>query len=59
MKRYLTVFFVGLSAVILVIGLRINTQWSGVVSWGLTFVFLICAAYFTKYIPDDDEESNE
>ncbi|NBJ71234.1 MULTISPECIES: hypothetical protein [Clostridia] len=59
MKRYLTVFFIGLSAIILVVGLRTNTQWSGVVSWGLSFIFLICAAYSTKYIPNDDEESHE
>ncbi|MFU0789253.1 MAG: Group-specific protein [Virgibacillus proomii] len=54
-KRYLTIFFIGLSAVILVIGLRTNTQWSGIVSWGLSFIFLICAAYFTKYISNEDE----
>ncbi|WP_042220419.1 hypothetical protein [Oceanobacillus manasiensis] len=53
MKRYLTAFFLGISAIILVIGLRINAQWSGIASWGLAFISLLFATYFTKYIPDE------
>ncbi|CDQ40943.1 MULTISPECIES: hypothetical protein [Virgibacillus] len=57
MKRYLTVFFIGLSAVILVVGLRIDFQWNGIVSWGLSFIFLLFAAYFAKYIPNEEEHN--
>ncbi|AVQ97975.1 hypothetical protein ACTWPF_18265 [Oceanobacillus sp. M65] len=53
MKRYLTAFFLGISAIILIIGLRIDVQWNGIVSWGLSFICLLFAAYFTKYIPDE------
>jgi hypothetical protein len=53
MKRYLTAIFLGLSALILVLGLRIDLQWTGAVTWGLTLICLIFAAYFTKYIPDE------
>ncbi|WP_121604523.1 hypothetical protein [Virgibacillus sp. Bac332] len=57
MKRYFTVFFIGLSAIILVVGLRTNFQWNGIVSWGLSFIFLLFAAYFTKYIPNEKERN--
>ncbi|HLR81149.1 MAG TPA: hypothetical protein VK119_11360 [Bacillota bacterium] len=53
MKRYLTFIFIFLSVVILVVGLRMDFQWNGVVAWGLSFICFILAAYFTKYIPDD------
>ncbi|MFD2627228.1 hypothetical protein [Oceanobacillus kapialis] len=53
MKRYLTALFIGVSVLILIIGLQINATWSGIVSWGLTFICLCFAAYFTKYIPDE------
>lgn len=52
MKRYLTATFLMLSVIILIIGLRIDVRWNGIIAWGLTFISLIFAAYFTKYIPD-------
>ncbi|WP_026908602.1 hypothetical protein [Paucisalibacillus globulus] len=52
MKRYLTAIFLGLSALILFFGLRIDLQWTGVATWGLALISLIFAAYYTKYIPD-------
>jgi len=51
MKRYLTAIFILLSIIILIIGLPIDVYWSGTVTWGLTFISLLLAAYFTKYIP--------
>ncbi|WP_042142382.1 hypothetical protein [Paucisalibacillus sp. EB02] len=53
MKRYLTAIFLALSALILLFGLRIDLQWTGVATWGLTLICLIFAAYYTKYIPDE------
>src|SRR5699024_12477146 len=50
MKRYLTFIFIFLSVVILVVGLRMDFQWNGVVAWGLSFICFILAAYFTMYI---------
>ncbi|HLS20547.1 MAG TPA: hypothetical protein VK056_02660 [Bacillota bacterium] len=52
MKRYLSIIFIGIGIIILIIGLQINVYWSGMVAWGLTFICLMFAAYFTKYIPD-------
>ncbi|MEC5424665.1 hypothetical protein QGM71_14285 [Virgibacillus sp. C22-A2] len=53
MKRYLTAFFIALSGIILLIGLRTDFQWNGIVSWGLSFISLLFAAYYTKYIPNE------
>lgn len=53
MKRYLTGVFLLLSAIILIVGLRIDVYWNGIASWGLSFISLLFAAYFTKYIPDE------
>ncbi|SES97108.1 hypothetical protein SAMN05216389_10413 [Oceanobacillus limi] len=58
MKRYLTAIFLLLGAIILIIGLPIDLQWTGAVTWLLTLICLIFAAYFTKYIPDKDNEKN-
>lgn len=55
-KRYLSTFFLILSAIILIVGLRINLQWSGIAAWGLSFISLIFAAYYTKYIPNDEKD---
>lgn len=52
MKRYLTVALIVLSVIILTVGLRIDVYWNGLLSWGLTFICLIFATYFTKYIPE-------
>ncbi|WP_088051076.1 hypothetical protein [Virgibacillus dakarensis] len=59
MKRYLSTMFLILSALILIIGLRFDYQWSGIASWGLSLVCLIFAAYFTKYIPNEKREKNQ
>lgn len=55
MKRYLTAAFIILSIIILIIGLRIDVRWNGIVSWGLSLISLLCAAYFTKYIPNEKD----
>lgn len=55
MKRYLTAIFIGLSVPILWIGLSIDARWSGIVAWGLAFICFLCAAYFTKHIPNEDD----
>lgn len=52
MKRYFTSVFLVLSVIILIVGLRMDFRWNGVVSWSLVIVCLIFAAYFTKYIPN-------
>lgn len=56
MKRYLTAIFLGISALILIVGLRIDLQWTGIVTWGLTLISLLFAAYYTKYIPDEKKD---
>lgn len=56
MKRYLTAIFIAISILTLIVGLQFDAIWSGVVSWGLVVVFLGFAAFFTKYIPNDEEE---
>lgn len=56
MKRYLTVFFIILSIVVLFFGFRLDVRWNGILSWGLAFICLICAMYFTKYIPNDENK---
>lgn len=56
MKRYLTAIFIALSFITLVTGLRFDAIWSGIVSWGLVVIFLSLALFFTKYIPEDEEE---
>lgn len=56
MKRYLTAIFIALSILTLIIGLRIDVIWSGIVSWGLVIILLSFAAFFTKYIPNEEKE---
>ncbi|WP_164214593.1 hypothetical protein [Virgibacillus sp. YIM 98842] len=58
MKRYLTAFFLSMSAIVLIVGLRIDFQWNGIISWGLSFIFLLFAAYYTKYIPNDKKRND-
>ncbi|TQS76450.1 hypothetical protein DX933_00995 [Ornithinibacillus gellani] len=58
MKRYLSAIFLVITALLLIFGLRIDTQWSGIVTWGLAFLLLIAAAYFTKYIPNEKKKSD-
>lgn len=61
MKRYLTAIFICLSILSVVIGFRFDVRWNGIMSWGFAFILLIFAAYFTKYISDDHNgtENNE
>ena len=54
MKRYLTAIFIGLSALSVLIGFRFDVRWNGIMSWGLAFIFLLFAAYFIKYIPNEN-----
>lgn len=53
MKRYLTLFFFILSIAIIIVGLRFDVVWNGIATWGIVFILLILAAYFTKYIPNE------
>lgn len=59
MKRYLTAIFIGLSVLTLIIGLRFDVIWSGIVSWGLVVILLTFAAFFTKYIPNDEQKKHD
>ncbi|WP_192869558.1 hypothetical protein [Lentibacillus sediminis] len=56
MKRYLTAILIGLSAIIIVIGLSVDLYWSGIAAWGLALICLIMATYFSKYIPNDKKK---
>ncbi|RLL42116.1 hypothetical protein D8M04_16175 [Oceanobacillus piezotolerans] len=56
MKRYLSSVFIILSAVFIIIGIGLDLYWSGIAGWGLAFVSLIFAAYFTKYIPNEKQD---
>lgn len=56
MKRYLSLLFLILSVVILFVGLRMDVRWNGIASWGLSFISLIFAAYFTKFIPNERQK---
>lgn len=58
MKKYLTTLFIILSALSVIIGFRFDVRWNGIVSWGLALIFLIFAAYFTKYISDGKPNSS-
>lgn len=56
-KRYLSVIFIALSIVTVILGHVIDFYWSGVVAWGIGVVLLILAAYFTKFIPNDNKKN--
>jgi len=56
MKRYLTSIFICFSFISLIVGFRLNVTWNGVVSWGLALIFLLFAAYFTRYIPNEENK---
>lgn len=55
MKRYGTVIFVLVSILSVIISFQFDVRWNGIVAWGLAVIFLSVAAYFTKYIPSDEE----
>lgn len=52
-KRYLSGILIGLSGIIIIVGNMLDLYWSGIAAWGVSIILLICAAYFTKYIPND------
>lgn len=58
MKRYLTAICIGLSIISVIVSFRFDVRWNGIVAWGLAFTFLLFAAYFTKYIPNDKKEKD-
>ncbi|UFT99989.1 hypothetical protein KO561_03225 [Radiobacillus kanasensis] len=53
MKSKLTVIFILLSVVVQTLGLFLKFPYKGLLVWGSSFVFLLFAAYFTKYLPND------
>ncbi|HLQ72074.1 MAG TPA: hypothetical protein VK142_09750 [Bacillota bacterium] len=55
MKRYVTLILFMISIVVIVVGLRVDVIWNGIATWGIVFILLIVAAYYTKYIPDKKE----
>ncbi|MEI3604079.1 hypothetical protein SPD48_00115 [Pseudogracilibacillus sp. SE30717A] len=57
MKRYLTAICIGLSMISVIVSFRFDVRWNGIAAWGLACLFLLCAAYFTRYIPNN--ESNK
>lgn len=59
MKRYLTTIFIGLSAIVIILGINLDLYWSGVVAWGIAIILLILAVYFTKYIPNEKSKKQK
>lgn len=59
MRSYLTTLFMILSVIILIVGLQFDFRWSGILSWGLSFISLIFAVYFTKYIPNEKKRKSD
>lgn len=57
MKKYLTTIFIFLSILSVVIGYQFDVRWNGIVSWGVALIFLLFAAYFTRYISSDKKEN--
>lgn len=52
MRRYLSLLFVILSIITIIVGYRSDVRWNGIVTWGIVFILLSFAIYFTKYIPN-------
>ncbi|WP_010651771.1 hypothetical protein [Oceanobacillus massiliensis] len=59
MKRYLTAILIALSGIIIFAGISLDVYWSGIVSWGLALILLLLAAYFTKYIPNENKTKSK
>lgn len=53
MRRYLTAICIGLSIISVMVSFQFDVRWNGIVAWGLACLFLLCAAYFTKYISNE------
>lgn len=58
LKRYLTYAFIGIGVLSVIIGFSFDVRWNGIISWGLALIFFLFAAYFTKYIPNDEEDES-
>ncbi|WP_217587347.1 hypothetical protein [Lentibacillus saliphilus] len=59
MKRYLTAVCMLLAALVIILGLQMNFRWSGIFTWGIVFVCLSFATYFTKYIPNTSKSDKK
>ncbi len=52
-KRHLSGILIVSSVIVIIIGNMADIYWSGIAAWGVAFILLILAAYFTKYIPNE------
>ncbi len=59
MKRYLTTIFILITMITIMIGYSIDVRWNGIVAWSLAIIFLIFAAYFTKFIPEKKKKADK
>ncbi len=59
MKRYLTFILVLLSIVTIIIGYRFDVRWAGIVTWIIVIILLLLAAYFTKFIPNNQNREGK
>lgn len=59
MKRYFTTILVLISMAIVFIGVTADVRWGGIVSWAIALILLGFAAYYTKYIPNQDKNKHE
>lgn len=57
-KRHMSGVFILLTAIILVVGTKLNYAWIGIVKWGLAAITLSLAMYYTKYIPSQKQQNN-
>lgn len=55
MRRYGTMIFVMLGMLSVMISFQFDVRWNGIVAWGLAVIFFSLAAYYTKYIPSDEQ----
>lgn len=59
MKQYLTYIFIALSIFAVIVSFQFDVRWNGIVAWGLATIFLLFAAYFVKYIPEDQGQKRK
>jgi len=58
MKRHLSAIFIAISIISVIVSFRFDVRYNGIVAWGLAVIFLLFAAYFTKYIPNEEKEQD-
>lgn len=58
-KRYLTTIFVIASMIVVFIGMKSEVRWAGIATWAIAFLLLMFAAYFTKYIPNKNNNEEQ